>query len=251
MIVVVGSWRGTGATTTALLAATCLAAADDDGGWLIEADPAGGVIAGRLRLPQHSIGGLERVAFPPERIAVSDAFEGVAHMVGELRVVSAPADPFRAFACHQPRMPWASSLGDLRGSVVIDVGTLRAGTPVWPLLAMADVVLLVASAEISAAVAAAEWVQAAGRVSPADPGLLEPKARIVFVESPGGVAFSRATLQAELREECAGWLPWEPATVDLVHRGATADNRRLRRSALMAAVSQMVLNITVEQRVAR
>lgn len=251
MIIAVGSWRGTGATTAALLAATCLAAADEVGGWLIEADPAGGVIAGRLRLPQHSIGGLERVAFPTERIPVPDAFEAVAHVVGELRVVSAPADPFRAFACHQPRMPWVPTLRDLPGSVVIDVGTLRAGTPVWPLLALADVVLLVASPEISAAVAAAEWVQAAGRMSPADPGLLEPKARIVFVDSPIGVAFPRARLQAELREQCVGWLPWEPPTVDLVHRGATADNRRLRRSALIAAVNQMLLNVTVGQRVAR
>lgn len=251
MIIVVGSWRGTGATTAALLAATCLAAADEVGAWLIEADPAGGVIAGRLSIPQHLIGGLERVAFPAERIQVSDAFEAVAHVVGELRVVSAPADPFRAFGCHQPRMPWIPALRDLPGAVVIDVGTLRAGTPVWPLLAIADTVLLVASPEVSAAVAATEWVQAAGRVSPADPGLLEPKARIVFVESPGGIAFPRTSLQAELREQYAGWLPWEPTTVDLVHRGATADNRRLRRSALMAAVNQMVLNVTVEQRVAR
>jgi hypothetical protein len=251
VIIAVGSWRGTGATTTALLAATCLAAAQEVGCWLIEADPAGGVIAGRLQLPQHSIGGLERVAFPSERIAMTDAFDAVAHVVGELRIVSAPADPFRAFACHQPRMPWAPALRDLPGSVVVDVGTLRAGTPVWPLLGLADAVLLVASPEISAAVAASEWVHAAGRVSPADPGLLEPKARIVFVDSPVGVAFPRARLQAELREQCAGWLPWEPPTVDLVHRGATADDRQLRRSALIAAVNQVLLNVTVDQRVAR
>ena len=251
MIIVVGAWRGTGATTTALLAATCLAAADELGAWLIEADPAGGVIAGRLPIPQHLIGGLERVAFPSERTPVPDALDAVAHVVGALRIVCAPADPFRAFTCHQPRMPWIPALRDLPGAVVIDVGTLRAGTPVWPLLNMADAVLLVASPEVSAAVAATEWVHAAGRVSPADPGLLDPKARIVFVESPDGVAFPRTSLQAELREQFAGWLPWEPTTVDLVHRGATADNRRLRRSALMAAVNQMVLNVTVDQRVTR
>ena len=39
-MLVVGGWRGVGATTTALLAASCLAAADPDGAWLIEADPA-------------------------------------------------------------------------------------------------------------------------------------------------------------------------------------------------------------------
>ncbi|HRB04599.1 MAG TPA: hypothetical protein PLP26_14590, partial [Ilumatobacteraceae bacterium] len=92
--------------------------------------------------------------------------------------------------------------------------------------------------------AASEWVQAAGRVSPADPGLLDASARIVFVDSPVGIAFSRATLQADLQTQCAAWLPWEPATIDLVHRGASANDRRLRRSSLMGAVNQMVLQWT-------
>ena len=245
MIIAVGSWRGVGATSTALLVATCLAAADEQGAWLIEADPAGGSIAGRMQLQPHSIGGLERVAFPTERGSVVDALHATSHTAGPLRIVSAPADPFRAHACHQPRVPWAPSLRDLPGAVVVDVGRLRAATPVWPLLHQADTVLLVSSPEVSAAVAAAEWVHAAGRVSPVDPGLDRATARLAFVNSPGGVAFPSATLQAELREQCAGFLPWEPATVDLVHRGATADDRRLRRSALMAAVNQMVLTLTV------
>ncbi|MDO8362840.1 MAG: hypothetical protein Q7V88_08080 [Actinomycetota bacterium] len=244
MIIAVGSWRGTGASTTALLAAHCLALSDAAGAWLLEADPAGGVLAGRVRLPAAAVGGLERVAFPTERGSAADAFAAVAHTAGSLRVVSAPADPFRSYACHQPRLPWVQSLRDLPGSLVVDVGTLRGGTPVWPILVLADVVLLVCSPEVSAAVAGSEWMHAAGRVSPTDPGLLDAKARLVFVDSPGGVAFPRATLLGELGDTCAGWLPWEPATVDLVHRGATANDRRLRRSALMAAVNQMVLAIT-------
>lgn len=244
MIIAVGCWRGVGATTTALLAATCLAATDVAGAWLVEADPAGGVLAGRMEVPAHCLGGLERVAFPTDRIGATDSFMSAAHVIGNLRLVHGPADPFRAFACHQPRMPWAPALRDLPGSVVIDVGTVRAGSPVWPVLAQADVVLIVSSPEVSSAVAASEWVQAAGRVSPADPGLLDASARIVFVDSPVGVAFSRATLQVDLRTQCAAWLPWEPATVDLVHRGASANDRRLRRSSLMGAVNQMVLQWT-------
>ena len=251
MIVAVGSWRGTGATTAALLAAVCWSAADEAGAWLIEADPAGGVLAGRMQLPQHLLGGLERVAFPTERVAGVEAFRAVAHVAGNLRVVAAPADPFRAHACHQPRLPWATSLRDLPGTVVVDVGTMRAGSPVWPVLAQADVMLLVASPEVSAAVAATEWVQAAGRVSPADPGLHEAIARIVFVEAHSGVAFSRATLLADMGEQCAGWLPWEPSAVDLVHRGASAGDRRLRRSALMAAVKQMTLRANADRGVAQ
>ncbi len=250
MIVAVGCWRGVGATTTALLVATCLAAADTDGAWLVEADPAGGVLAGRMQVPARCLGGLERVAFPTERISVAESFAATAFASGGLQIVLGPADPFRAFACHQPRMPWAPALHDLPGSVVVDVGTIRAGSPVWPVLAQADVVLLVSSPEASSAVAAAEWVQAAGRVSPADPGLLGASARIVFVDSPAGIAFAKATLQGELSEQCAAWLPWEPATVDLVHRGAAVHDRRLRRSSLMGAVNQMTLQLTATGAVA-
>lgn len=241
MIIAVGSWRGVGATSTALLLATCLAATDEQGAWLIEADPAGGSIAGRMHLQPHSIGALEQVAFPAERGSVFDALIAAAHSNGPLRIITAPADPFRAHACHQPRVPWAAALRELPGAVVVDVGRLRAATPVWPLLHLADTVLLVSSPEVSAAVAGAEWLQAAGRVSPADPGLTEPNARLVFVNSPGGVAFANVTLQAELGEQCVGFLPWEAATLDLVHRGAGAGDRRLRRSALMGAVQQLLL----------
>lgn len=244
MIVAVGSWRGVGATSAALLLATCLAASDEQGAWLVEADPAGGSIAGRMQLPPHTIGGLERVAFPSDRGSVVEALHAVAHHHGTLRVVSAPADPFRAHACHHPRMPWAPALRDLPGAVVVDVGRIRAATPVWPLMHQADAVLLVSSPEVSAAVAASEWLHAAGRVSAADPGLTHDNARLLFVDAPGGVSFAGATLQAELREQCAGFLPWEPATVDLVHRGATAGDRRLRRSALMAAVNQLAATLS-------
>lgn len=147
--------------------------------------------------------------------------------------------------------PAAHALGglvrDLPGSVVVDVGTLRAGSPVWPVLAQADAVVLVASPEVSAAVSAAEWVQAAGRVSPADPGLIEARARILFVASPGGLAFRGR----RCRPSCVNSSPggcrgrqrrsiWcivapRPAT-----GGCVAD-------ALMAAVNQMVLNVTLDQ----
>ncbi len=249
MIIAVGSWRGTGTTTTALLIAACLAMRDDSESWLIEADPAGGALAGRMQISAPTIGGLERVAFPTERVAPIDAFESVAHKLAGLRIVTAPSDPFRAHACHQPRLPWIASLRELSRDVVVDVGRVRSGTPVWPILAAADVVLLATSPEISAAVSTSEWMQANGRVSPADPGLASGKTRLVFVDSPGGVAFPRAMLSSELAAQFAAWLPWEPAAVDLIYRGAMPDDRRLRRSALMSAVNQMTLDITMRQQV--
>jgi MinD-like ATPase involved in chromosome partitioning or flagellar assembly len=246
VIVAVGAWRGAGATTTALLLAASLAADGASAAWLIEADPAGGTLAGRMQLAPHTIGGLERVAFPSERCAATDAFAALAH--GEhLRIVTAPADPFRAFACHQPRMPWVPSLRELDGPVVVDVGRLRAGSPVGQLLSHADHVLVVTAPETSAAVSAVEWLQAGGRVSPAEPGLPDGKARLVVVDSPGGVAFGRTTLVSELGSRCAGWMPWDPAVVDLVHRGAAATDRRVRRSPLAQAISQLLPSFAVDQ----
>lgn len=245
MIVALGSWRGMGATTTALMLAACLG---NDGRecWLLEADPAGGAIAGRMQLAADTIGALERVALPTDRVSPRAALEAVAHRTGGLRIVSAPCDPFRAYACHQPRLPWVASLRELPGDVVVDVGRVRAGTPVWPLLGLADAVLVVTSPEVSAAVATSEWLQAAGRVSPNESGLVAGTTRLVFVDSPGGVGFPRVMLRDQLGEQFGGWLPWEPSTVDLIYRGAAPDDRRVRRSALMSAVQELALEVLLQ-----
>lgn len=233
MIIAVGSWRGTGATTAALLLAACAAERGD--AWAVEADPAGGVLAGRMHLPAEAIGGLERVAFPAHSGGAADAFGSVAHLTGELRVVSCPADPFRAHACHLPRQAWAHSLFELPGTVVVDVGRLRYGSPVAPLLAVADVLVLVSSPEVCAAVSSIEWLHAAGVVAAGERGVGSLPVRLLVVDSPGGVAFSERTLRADLGEQWAGWLPWQPLDVDLLQRGASVGHRRLRRSALVAA----------------
>jgi hypothetical protein len=238
MIVTVGSWRGVGATSTALLAA--VAAAGDGPAWLVEADPAGGVLAGRMAIDGERVGGLERVAFGPEHASAIDAFESVAHCAGNLHVVTAPADPFRAHSCHTPRVPWAQMLDELPGLVVVDIGRVRAGSPALWLVRRSAMFLLVASPEVSSLVASVEWLTSAGRVSAADQGVEGTPMRMVLVDAPGGVAFPRATLERELTDHWGGWLPWEPATVDLVHRGADAADRRVRRGALMPAVERLM-----------
>ncbi|MFM7686867.1 MAG: hypothetical protein ACKPDI_13225 [Actinomycetota bacterium] len=241
MIIAFGSWRGTGATTAALLLAAC--AAEHGDAWLLEADPAGGVLAGRLQLPSGSIGGLERVAFPAQAGAAGEVLQTVAHRTGGLRVVSCPADPFRAHACHLPRQAWARSLRELPGTVVVDVGRLRAGTPVGPVLAAADVLLLVSSPEVCAAVGSIEWLHAAGVVAPGERGVPDLPVRLLVVDAPGGVAFAEPTLRADLGEHWGGWLPWQPLDVDLLHRGATVDDRRLRRSPLVQAARSVLQGV--------
>jgi MinD-like ATPase involved in chromosome partitioning or flagellar assembly len=249
MIVAVSSWRGIGATTAALALAAC-AARDTDGAWLVEADPAGGTLAGRMRFAPTTVGGLERVAFPNDRCSLVEALHDIAHHDGRLRIVTAPADPFRAHACHRPRVAWVEALTELSGTVVIDIGRMRAGSPAWPVVQRADVLLAVTSPEVSAAVAAGEWLSAEGRVAPTEPGFDGTTARLVVVDSPGGLAFARSGLLADLADGCAGWLPWDPAAVDLLHRGATADDRRLARSPLVTAAGRIVEALSVERAVA-
>ena len=62
MIVGIGTWRGSGATTTSLALAGTLAARGVPT-WLVEADPAGGVLSARLRLDRSAADGLERIGF--------------------------------------------------------------------------------------------------------------------------------------------------------------------------------------------
>lgn len=239
MIVTVTSWRGVGTTTTALMLAAALAVTDDT--WLVEADPAGGVLSSRLHVSSPALGALERLSFPSDATVPSP--EALAHRCGDVRVLTAPVDPFRANACHLPRVPWTPMLRDLGHDVVIDVGRMRPGTAAWPLLALADMVVAVLSPEVSAAVASAEWLRAGARVSSTDPGLDRDVVRMVAVASPGGVSFDRSALADEFGEHWGAWLPWEPAVVDLVERGAALDDRRLRRSALVAACAQFAETI--------
>lgn len=245
MIIAVTSWRGIGASTTALALAACFAEKAD--AWLVEADPAGGALAGRMRFASGELGGLERVAFPVGHLTPLDSFDSVAAHRGRLRIVAAPADPFRACACHSPRVPWSPALRDLGGAVVVDVGRTTAGGPARPLLAMADTVLVVTVPEVSAVVASAEFVRSRARVSPADVPLDEVDLRVAVVDAPGGVGFGRHTLEADLADVWAGWLPWDPSSVDAVQRGALPGDRALRHSSLLAAARRLAASLAREE----
>ena len=237
MIVGVTSWRGLGTTTTSLVLAAALAAQHEKGAWLVECDPLGGVLAGRIALPRHCVGGLERLAvLANSNLGVDDVAE-VAHSLGSLRVVSAPADPFRAHACHGSRSGWLKVLRSLDAPVVLDVG--RNSNAVWKVLAEVDTVVLVASPEVSAAVATNEWVRERGRISPEAPGIGDTSLRVVFVDSPATVTFARSQLKEELHDVWGGWFPWEPDTVTALHEGVPITDRSMRRSALAQAASEL------------
>lgn len=237
MITAVTSWRGVGATTTALLLAAEFAS--DTPVWLIEADPAGGVLAGRIEVSSSALAGLERVAFGPTGSSAQELFEAVAQALGQVRVVVAPADPFRAHTCHRPRVPWPNLLRDLDGHVVVDAGRHRPGSPVGALLRAADLVVAVTSPEVADVVATSEWLRAKGRVAPDEGGVGDVPCVVAVVDAPGGVAFAERTLRADFGEHFGGWISWDSATVDLRLQGVAVNDRLLRRSRLLADVRRL------------
>ncbi|MEZ5224266.1 MAG: hypothetical protein R2743_22460 [Ilumatobacteraceae bacterium] len=239
MIVGVGSWRGSGATTVAFALAASFAAQGRHP-WLIEADPAGGVLAARL--PDGSViaGALEHVAFPDAR---TDPAARLAEAAGDLlgmRVLGAPGDPFRAWACHAPRHPWAPALRDLDGPVVVDVGRLRGASPVGAVLAQCDALVLVADSDATSIVSTDDWATALGRVAPVDSPMPLDVTRIVVVDTPHAIdRIGRADADAELGDRLAGWFPWEPGAVRSLYDGVPVTDRRFRRSAFVQAALQL------------
>jgi hypothetical protein len=256
VIVGIGSWRGTGATTTALLVAASIAASTDGDApcWLVEADPAGGVLAARLQIPPHAAGGLERIAFPTSRsTSTVERFAEAAARLGGLRVVTAPGEPFRAWACHTPRLAWAPALRELDGPVIVDLGTIRGGAPHTALLGQLDLLLLTASVDPVSLVATSAWIDSLGRVSPADAGLPIDIGRVLVVDEPSSSGrLGRLTVERELGGRLAGWIPWAPAVIDAVHRGVPLTDRRLRRQPLVHAVEELAARLPgwVDRRVA-
>ena len=243
MIIGVGSWRGLGATTTALAIAASMAA-DGEHPWLIEADPAGGVLAARLTIDHAHAGSLERLAFPITRSTTIDRFEQAAAHVAGIRVITAPGDGFRAWGCHLPRLAWPAMLRELDAPVVVDVGRLHGGGPTAALLSQLDQLLLVANPDTVSLAATMQWADSLGTSSPSDAAMSLDLTRVVVVDAPiVAERVGRTEAQTELGDRYAGWLPWVPDTVQLLHRGAGFSDRRVRRQALAQATDHLVIQL--------
>jgi len=198
------------------------------------------VLAARFPRGVLAVGGLELVAFPDGRSSVVERFDSAAVEVAGMRVVTAAGDPFRAWSCHAPRVPWAASLRELDGPVVVDLGRLRGATPIAALLGQLDVLVLVADADVVSVVATMEWAAALGRVAPADAPMPHDLARIAIVDAPTTFdRIGRTDADAELGDRFAGWMPWEPPAVRLLMGGTRLDDRRLRRSEFVQAAHHL------------
>jgi hypothetical protein len=239
VIVAVGTWRGVGATTAAL-ALSRAATVDGERPLLVEADPAGGVLAARIGSLVG--GGLERVAFPVRRTVTDEQLLDEAIDVSGIDVLTGAGDPFRAWSCHQPRVPWTASLRDLAADrpVIVDVGRIRAASPALAILSLVDAVLVVSDADVVSITSALEWTAALGRVSPLDPALAVDTARLLVVDAPlAREPIRRGDATVDLGGRLAGWLPWSPPCVDQLWAARPIDTKRLRRSPLVTAATDV------------
>lgn len=236
MIVGVAGWRGVGASTVALLLAAALGDASDPA-VLVEADPAGGVLAARMGL---DAGALERLAVAAARRASDgERLCDLAPVVGAVRVVTAPGDPFRAWSCLAGRSTWIDRLDELGDDVVVDLGRLRGGHPHGTLLDRLDALLVVSGADAISIAATAEWAAHGGRMSAHDRPLSVDLARMVIVDAPDRQRCSRTDVMAELGDRFAGWMPWDAAAVEHIERGSSLDDRRVRRRPIAQAARRL------------
>ncbi len=240
-LIAVGSWRGTGATTSALL----LAAAAATGGepvWLVEADPSGGVLTSRAP-DLAGVNSLGRVAFESVGETANRALEACARPLGRVNVVAGPWDSFQAWsAIATPRTPWVDALRRLDGTVVVDVGSLRGGSvPSWPIIERADALVMVTMPEPAALTSTVAWMDAKGQSAPGIAGLSLDTARLLVVDAPlaSGERFD-VSVSSELGSRFVGWWPWEPKVVDHLYRGGSLDHKSIRRFALVRAATATV-----------
>ncbi|MEN9504748.1 MAG: Cellulose biosynthesis protein BcsQ [Actinomycetota bacterium] len=242
MIVGVASWRAVGATTTALALAQAFAVLGDRP-WLIEADPSGGVLGARIDELSGHVGALERIAFgaiEPGRM-LTESFRDAARTVAGVRVVAGSGDPFRSWACHQPRHDWVGHLEHLDGTVVVDLGTLRRSAPIRALLERLDLIVLIANPDAVSIVGVLDWIDSGGRVAPGEASsastILPERVRIAVVDAPLVVErLPRLEIETELGERLAGWIGWSPLAVDHLHRGGALTDRRVQRDPLVPEV---------------
>jgi hypothetical protein len=234
---------GIGATTTALALSAALAESRPT--LLVEADPSGGSLAGTCPglAPEPT---LESMMLERRTRASLDQLLACTQALGEVLVAPCPAEPFRAqLVVGQPRSPWLDTLRDVDGLVVCDVGRIQPSSVSWPLLRAANVVLLVTGATPMSVAATAEWAEQRGRVAPGAEGLTGDSTAIAVLAPPGAGRFGApdAALARELGPRFVGHLPWDPASVDLLLRGASLRHRSLRRSGLGAAARALATSL--------
>jgi MinD-like ATPase involved in chromosome partitioning or flagellar assembly len=215
---------GPGGTTFALGLAA--AAAEHGRSWLVEADPAGGVLLGRCdtltgerTLVDVAFGG---AAATSDVVALAEA---AGQPLGHASVVVAPESPAQAFECvARPRLRWPAHLRRLPGRVVVDCGRLFPGSPAVEVLRRADVVVVVTPPDGGDVYRFLRWAHE-GR---------EVDAPLLVTSGPG--RFGARAVARDVGDVYLGPIPSAPEAVDLLQRGASTTHRRLYRSDMVRAL---------------
>jgi hypothetical protein len=242
-VIAVASVKGTvGATVVA--AGLAAAVAERRPVVLVEADPSGGSLAGVCPqlLPAP---GLELLA--NDRDVLSDErFASVCQMLARVPVIVAPADGFRSWvSVATPRNLWWSALARRNITVIIDVGRLGGGSPSWPIVELADRVLIVTPPSPLGLAMGLEWCEQGGRVAPAVAGVDPAVCRLVAVQPPVRRRDASVFDVGEVRAQAGSWLagafPWDPTAVDLLFRGAELAFAELSKSSFAGAARALAV----------
>lgn len=211
---------------------------------LVEADPAGGDLAARYRLPVTP--GLVSLAAAVRRNTAPDLVgEHVQALPGGLPVVAGPtrADQARAaLAAITGADSQAGVLGSFtgRGDVVavVDCGRLAPDTPVRGVIAAADQLLIVARPHSDELARVADLV--AGDVAGIVGGAAHTR---LLLAGPG---YAASEVEREVGLAVAATVPWDPRTAAAVSGHATTRPRP--RARLVRAATRLATELAHDPR---
>jgi hypothetical protein len=222
-----------GVTTTALLTAGCLTQ-----GALVEADLAGGVLAGRFGLVRQP--GLTTLAAAGTTAA--DGWRDHAQTVLDVPVLIGPDDP--AVSEHlwsRAGQDLAVSLRVATADIVLDLGRLSASQGLQPLISEAALLVVMARPEIGELVTVARWL----------PRLRSMTTDVVVVLAQDG-PFSRDDVANQLQVDVLAAVPTDRRTaaalMGLSPRPVALGRTDLGRAArsLAEAIATRITQVPVE-----
>ena len=204
---------------------------------VVEADPAGGDLAGRLGLRPDP--GLVSLASEGRRGLSGDIVDAHVQAAGEgVSVLLAPAG---ARAASAALSVLADRLADALGQtverdVVVDCGRLGPASPAWPLVRAADAAVLLTGATATDVAHARPLVE--------DVAAGSTVVGVVVVGEPGGRGerYPAEEVAEALGVPLWGTLPAEPGVVASLLTGR-ADRKRMARSRLARAAADLAARL--------
>lgn len=221
-LIAVGSVRSCAVTSTATALAQVWPA--PGGVVLVEMDPAGGTAAAHHGLATAPGLGTWAAAARREN---SDARldDHCQQLSGGVRVLAAPASGEQTRAALSVLGGQLTALVLVGCDVVADCGRLESGSPCWPLVEAADLLVLVCRPELPDLHALAAWLDShAGR------------ARRVVVVLAGSGSYPRAEIADALGVDVIDGLPWDPLGLRELAVGRSGRRKgQLTRAAMALA----------------